>query len=143
MNVVITETSLNGLPYKAQSNDGRYQWFTGQESYLMDTVVDRAIYQMSYMRKTEFGSDPLPADVKADALEFWRQLHAIQRTAEDAARKKEVDAIIAEARRPRTEAEKAFDRAMADNDLIDAEDAWINNGRKGPPPRWQKAQPKG
>lgn len=76
--IIITETLNNGKPAKATSDCGRYTWFWGQEDEIKDTVADRTIYQMSYMRREAFGSDPVPADVRLAVLIFWDQLAAAQ-----------------------------------------------------------------
>lgn len=82
MKIAITERGADGSIIKAQSEDGRYQWFVGQESYLWDTEANRSIYQMAYLRAQGFGSDPLPEQVSADARSFWGALRDAQKGAE-------------------------------------------------------------
>ena len=76
MQVIITSRATDGSAIKAQSADGRYTWFVGQDDYINDTQAGRSIYQMSYLRTTGFGSDDLPADVRADVTAFWTALRA-------------------------------------------------------------------
>lgn len=129
MELVITETNYEGMPAKVHSADGRYEWFHGSDGYIFDSAAKRSIYQMSYMRRDEFGSDPLPADVEADARAFWNALRAAQKVARAAADAARLKTLVDEAKTYRRS------RSEMENDLIDAEDAWITGGRKGPAPR--------
>jgi len=78
MKVIITERTAAGLPMKAQSEDGRFQWFFGQEDSLCDAAVGKSIYQMRWMRVEEMGSDPLPEEDRQLVRAFWAALEAAQ-----------------------------------------------------------------
>lgn len=77
MQIVITDQLRNGTVRASQSADGRYKWASTQPGYIQDAEAGRAIYQMAYMRKKEFGSDPLPASVATDVREFWAALNPL------------------------------------------------------------------
>lgn len=91
MNIEITEQISNGIIIQAQSEDGRYQWFSGQPGYLNDTVNGRAIYQMAYLKRDGFGSDPLPDDVADDARAFWAVLNPLVESRRQAADDARID----------------------------------------------------
>ena len=76
MQVIITARNSDNTAYTAQSADGRYTWFCGQDDFINDVQAARSIYQMAYINKAGegLGSKPLPADVEADARAFWAAL---------------------------------------------------------------------
>lgn len=120
MDINIIERLSDGQPALVLSADGRYRWFWGQDGFLVDTVADRAIYQMRYMRRTELGSDPLPDDVAEDARAFWAALFAEKDRAARVWREKELAELHAEAEavayRPEvTGAERARQERAYDN----------------------------
>ena len=78
MNIIVTERTATGGIAKAQSADGRFAWFHGQEDWLRDTVAGKSIYQMRWMRTEEMGSDPLPEEDRQLVLAFWAALEAAQ-----------------------------------------------------------------
>jgi hypothetical protein len=96
MQIIITEKLYNGSPAKAQSADGRYVWFWGQDGYLHDNKAGLSIYQMHYMRTHEMGGDPVPDDVRNDARAFWAALSQEKQRAEKAHEAAELAEIAAE-----------------------------------------------
>ena len=115
MKVIVTQRHYDGSPQNAESSDGRFSWFAGQDGYINDKQAGRSVYQMSYMGKKMGESDPLPADVAQMVLEFWAGLRAAQKEAEDARMKRDIEEIeatprISDAERAaRRKAEKEFD----------------------------------
>lgn len=78
MELIINQRHSDGSVYSAQSADGRYSWFCGQDGYIHDSEAGRSIYQMAYLKTSGFGSDPLPADVVDDVRGFWAALRAAE-----------------------------------------------------------------
>lgn len=93
MKITITEQLSNGTIIQAQSGDGRYQWFSGQEGHIHDTLDGRSIYQMAYLKRPDegFGSDPLPEDVAADVSAFWLELRPLVEGHREAAERARID----------------------------------------------------
>lgn len=84
---IITETLANGTVYTAKITNGRYTWFCGASEYIQDNEAGRSIYQLSYLRNGEFGSDPLPADVEIDIKAFWAGLRPLIAAGKESARR--------------------------------------------------------
>lgn len=95
MQLIVTEIDHRGLPYRVQSENGRYTWFVGAESYLHDTVAQRDIYQMAYFARKGFGSEALPDEVEADVHAFWAALREIEAAAQAADQAREIAEIAA------------------------------------------------
>ncbi|WP_110647590.1 hypothetical protein [Salinicola peritrichatus] len=97
MNIVITKQLPNGVIIQAQSHDGRYQWFSGQDGYIRDTLDGRSIYQMAYLKRAGegFGSDPLPDGVANDVRAFWASLNPLVAAREEAAERARIEREVA------------------------------------------------
>lgn len=79
--IIVTKTLYNGAPANAENN--KFEWFHGQQDFLICKKSGRSIYQMAYMRKSEFGSDNITdEETKADVCSFWNDLSLIQKFAE-------------------------------------------------------------
>lgn len=89
MNIIVTERTAAGGIAKANSEDGRFAWWFGQEDWLRDTIVGKSIYQMGWMRIEKMGSDPLPEEDRQLVREFWAALDAARKAIEE---KKEIEA---------------------------------------------------
>ena len=101
MNIIVTERTATGGIAKAQSADGRFAWFHGQEDWLRDTAAGKSIYQMRWMRTEEMGSDPLPEEERQLVRAFWAALEAAQQQpASEEAEERDVPAEAAPRYRP-------------------------------------------
>ncbi len=79
--IVVTKLLYNGAPAMAEND--RFSWHFLQESFLLDKIEERAIYQMAYMRKQGMGSDEITdPDVVEAVRRFWDDLHLLQDDAE-------------------------------------------------------------
>lgn len=74
MELIITIRPHDGLPAMATSVCGRFAWNHARPDWLVDTEEQRSVYQMAYMRPTEFGSDPLPSEVAEQVRAFFAAL---------------------------------------------------------------------
>lgn len=78
-NAVITVTKKlnNGSP--AEAENSLFQWSHFSSEYLTCKTTGRAIYQMAYMRKNAFGSDPIIDPTIIESIrKFWKALDAIK-----------------------------------------------------------------
>lgn len=100
MNIIVTERTATGSIAKAQSADGRFAWFHGQEDWLRDAAAGKSICQMRWMRSEEMGSDPLPEADRQLVRAFWAALEAAQQPANDEAEERDVPAEAARHYRP-------------------------------------------
>ena len=66
--------NFNGRIHKAESPNGRFVWSMHSPSELLDTQKGRLICQMAWLKKTEFGSDPVDKDTASKVNEFFSDL---------------------------------------------------------------------
>ena len=70
----------NGCIYTAQND--RFAWQHLNGGYLREKATNRIIYQMSYMKADEFGSDPVTdPEIVAAVRVFFAELREAQKTA--------------------------------------------------------------
>lgn len=75
MQLIIKETSSSsGRVLQAESTCGRFSWSYLNESQIHDHACARALTIQGHARLNEFGSDPIPDDLKQTVRAFWLAL---------------------------------------------------------------------
>ncbi len=79
MEIKITEYNAIGGIESAKSADGRFEWFDVCPEDLLDTIIDKSIYRMSYTDESGHASESITdPDMIGMIKDFRASLRALQ-----------------------------------------------------------------